>query len=283
MTNNYVIIAIIAIMPKYNDDILNYYNDDTHVGSLDDYDKNVGTGFVGSPSCGDVMKLQIKVSRDEKNGMEIITDAKFLVFGCGSAKASSSYVAKQLIGKTVQEAMQIKNTDIANSLQLPKIKLHCSVLAEGAIRRAIDNYRAKNSRSNGAIHDALKAENLQTQDKQIMMQTVNVEITKDAVLFIQRTLSKIDKPIIGIRLCLETGNCGLMYKVRYVVRGDNLDSLSQICIDGINIFFKNDEAEILNGTKIDYKEEGLKRGLIFINKHETGRCSCGQNFFIDKK
>ena len=88
-------------MPKYNDNILNYYNDDSHIGSLDINDKNVGTGLVGSPSCGDVMKLQIKVENDK------IVDAKILVFGCGSAKASSSYVAEQLVGKTIDEALAL--------------------------------------------------------------------------------------------------------------------------------------------------------------------------------
>ena len=101
-------------MPKYNDDILNYYKDDSHIGSLDADAKDVGTGLVGAPACGDVMKLQIKVKNDK------IVDAKIMVFGCGSAKASSSYVAKKLTGMTLDEALKIKNTDIAEALGLPE-------------------------------------------------------------------------------------------------------------------------------------------------------------------
>jgi Fe-S cluster assembly scaffold IscU len=109
-----------------------------NVGSLDKEDPNVGTGIVGAPSCGDVMKLQIKV---DKNG--IITDAKFKTFGCGSAIASSSLAVEWIKGKNVNEATKIKNVDIAKHLSLPPIKLHCSVLAEGAIQAAIKDYQGK--------------------------------------------------------------------------------------------------------------------------------------------
>jgi nitrogen fixation NifU-like protein len=118
---------------------LDHYNNPRNVGSLDKRDPNVGTGMVGAPECGDVMKLQIQV--DETTG--VIADAKFKTFGCGSAIASSSLATEWLKGKTVDEAMKIKNTDIVNELSLPPVKIHCSVLAEDAIKAAISDYRKK--------------------------------------------------------------------------------------------------------------------------------------------
>ncbi len=123
----------------YSDKVLDHYNNPRNVGSLDKNDPNVGTGMVGAPECGDVMKLQIKV--DEKTG--VIADAKFKTFGCGSAIASSSLATEWLKGKTVDEALKIKNTDIVNELALPPVKIHCSVLAEDAIKAAIADYKKK--------------------------------------------------------------------------------------------------------------------------------------------
>ena len=122
----------------YSDKVLDHYENPRNVGSLDKDDPNVGTGMVGAPACGDVMKLQIQV---DDNG--IITDAKFKTYGCGSAIASSSELVEMLIGKTLEEAKEIKNKDIANALELPPIKIHCSVLAEDSIKQAIDDYEAK--------------------------------------------------------------------------------------------------------------------------------------------
>jgi nitrogen fixation NifU-like protein len=123
----------------YSDKVLDHYNNPRNVGSLDKKDDNVGTGMVGAPECGDVMKLQIKVN--DTSG--IIEDAKFKTFGCGSAIASSSLATEWLKGKTVDQALEIKNTDIVNELSLPPVKIHCSVLAEDAIKAAISDYRAK--------------------------------------------------------------------------------------------------------------------------------------------
>ena len=123
----------------YSDKVLDHYNNPRNVGSLDKKDPNVGTGMVGAPECGDVMKLQIKVN--PQTG--VIDDAKFKTFGCGSAIASSSLATEWLKGRTVDEAMSIKNTEIVNELSLPPVKIHCSVLAEDAIKAAINDYRAK--------------------------------------------------------------------------------------------------------------------------------------------
>jgi nitrogen fixation protein NifU and related proteins len=123
----------------YSDKILDHYSNPRNVGSFDAKDPSVGTGLVGAPECGDVMKLQIKVNPITG----VIEDAKFKTFGCGSAIASSSLATEWLKGKTVEEAMGIKNTEIVEELALPPVKVHCSVLAEDAIKAAIKNYQDK--------------------------------------------------------------------------------------------------------------------------------------------
>ena len=122
----------------YSDEVIDHYENPRNVGSFNKDDSDVGTGIVGQPSCGDVMKLQIKI-----NDEGVIEDAKFKTYGCGSAIASSSLVTEWVKGKTVTEALAIKNSEIAEALALPPVKLHCSVLAEDAIKAAITDYRAK--------------------------------------------------------------------------------------------------------------------------------------------
>ncbi len=123
----------------YSSKVIDHYENPRNVGSLPKDDPNVGTGLVGAPECGDVMKLQIKVNPETN----VIEDAKFKTFGCGSAIASSSLATEWLKGKTIEEASQIKNTQIVEELSLPPVKIHCSVLAEDAIRAAIKDYKNK--------------------------------------------------------------------------------------------------------------------------------------------
>jgi nitrogen fixation NifU-like protein len=123
----------------YSEKLLDHYDNPRNIGSFDKTEGNVGTGLVGAPACGDVMKLQIKVGPDGK-----IADAKFKTFGCGSAIASSSLATEWVKGKTLEEAEKIKNTEIAQHLSLPPVKIHCSVLAEDAIKAAIKDFRTKN-------------------------------------------------------------------------------------------------------------------------------------------
>ena len=123
----------------YREKVVDHYNDPRNVGSLDKNDKNTGTGLVGAPECGDVMKLQIQVNPDTNE----IVDAKFKTFGCGSAIASSSLATEWVKGKSIDEAMSIKNTEIVEELSLPPVKIHCSVLAEDAIKAAISDYRKR--------------------------------------------------------------------------------------------------------------------------------------------
>jgi nitrogen fixation protein NifU and related proteins len=121
----------------YSDAVLKHYENPSNVGKMDSEDTSVGTGLVGAPACGDVLRLQIRVEEG------IITDAKFKTYGCGSAIASSSLVTEWVKGKTLEQAGQIKNTEIAEELALPPVKIHCSILAEDAIKAAIEDYRKK--------------------------------------------------------------------------------------------------------------------------------------------
>jgi nitrogen fixation protein NifU and related proteins len=123
----------------YSNKVIDHYNNPRNVGSLPKADADVGTGLVGAPECGDVMKLQVRINPDTG----VIDEAKFKTFGCGSAIASSSLATEWLKGKTIDEALTIKNTDIVQELSLPPVKIHCSVLAEDAIRAAIADYRRK--------------------------------------------------------------------------------------------------------------------------------------------
>ena len=125
---------------SYHENVIDHYEKPWNVGSLDKTKKNVGTGLVGAPSCGDVLKLQIEVNEDN-----VIEKAVFKTFGCGSAIASSSYATEMLKGMEVEKALNIKNSDIASYLKLPPVKLHCSVLAEDAIKAAINDYKSKSS------------------------------------------------------------------------------------------------------------------------------------------
>jgi nitrogen fixation NifU-like protein len=129
----------------YSDKVIEHYENPRNVGSFDANEDNVGTGMVGAPACGDVMKLQIKV-----NEHGVIEDARFKTYGCGSAIASSSLVTEWVKGRTLDEAQKIRNTDIAEELALPPVKIHCSVLAEDAIKAAIEDYRRKKGESDDA-------------------------------------------------------------------------------------------------------------------------------------
>jgi len=124
----------------YSEKVIDHYENPRNVGSMDKNDPNVATGMVGAPACGDVMKLQLKISEEG-----IIEDAKFKTYGCGSAIASSSLVTEWVKGKSIEEAAEIKNTDISEELALPPVKIHCSILAEDAIKAAIEDYRTKNN------------------------------------------------------------------------------------------------------------------------------------------
>ena len=134
----------------YSDKVLDHYNNPRNVGSLDKSDPSVGTGMVGAPECGDVMKLQLRVNPETG----VIEDAKFKTFGCGSAIASSSLATEWVKGRTVDQALELKNTEIVNELSLPPVKIHCSVLAEDAIKAAIADYKKKQQATPNPVAEA---------------------------------------------------------------------------------------------------------------------------------
>jgi len=136
---------------SYSEKVIDHYQNPKNVGTLDKSSKNVGTGLVGAPECGDVMRLQIEV--DETTGM--ITDAKFKTFGCGSAIASSSLATEWLKGKSIDEALTVDNMDFVEELSLPPVKIHCSVLAEDAIKAAINDYRVKNGQESLKFEESI--------------------------------------------------------------------------------------------------------------------------------
>ncbi|XP_021825971.1 uncharacterized protein LOC110766879 [Prunus avium] len=138
--------AVLCLPRLYHERVVDHYDNPRNVGSFDKHDPTVGTGLVGAPACGDVMKLQIKV--DDSTGK--IVDACFKTFGCGSAIASSSVATEWVKGKQMEEVLTIKNTEIAKHLSLPPVKLHCSMLAEDAIKAAVKDYQAKQTKSNGS-------------------------------------------------------------------------------------------------------------------------------------
>ena len=128
----------------YSASVLDHYENPRNVGSFDKNDLDVGTGLVGAPACGDVLKLQIKVNKETG----IIEDARFKTYGCGSAIASSSLISEWVKGRTLDQALEIKNTEIANELSLPPVKIHCSILAEDSIKAAIEDYKKKHDHAN---------------------------------------------------------------------------------------------------------------------------------------
>jgi nitrogen fixation protein NifU and related proteins len=147
----------------YSEKLIDHYENPRNVGSLDKSDPEVGTGLVGAPACGDVMKLQIKV-----NERGVIEDAKFKTFGCGSAIASSSLVTEWVKGKTVEQALTIKNTDVANELNLPPVKVHCSVLAEDAIKAAVADYQRKRGQEPTVKPDTVQGDRAELVQKGVL-------------------------------------------------------------------------------------------------------------------
>jgi nitrogen fixation NifU-like protein len=135
------VISMTKTLLGYEENLMDHYENPRNIGSLDENDPQVGTGMIGSPACGDIMRLQIKV-----NDKGIIEDAKFKTYGCGAAIASSSVATEWIKGKTLEEALQLKNQEIVEYLKLPPVKVHCSILAEEAIKAAVEDYRKKNKR-----------------------------------------------------------------------------------------------------------------------------------------
>ena len=228
---------------KYSEKTLEYYENIKNMGSLDEDLPNVGTGIVGSPLCGDVMKLQLSFDTDDK-----ILDAKFKVFGCVSAIASMEKVTTLLKGMSIEEALQIKNADVANSLELSEIKKHCSVLAKEAIEAAIKNYQAKKNKE------------------------------MDMIIVSEKAAGKMKELIkennaVGITISVISGGCsGIDYALSYEVTEDA--QKTKIMVDGINFYFDTTLELLIKGLEIDIVENDFGHGFVLTNKNHVGCCNC---------
>ena len=260
----------------YKEKVLDHYNNPRNVGSMDKSLKNIGTGMVGAPSCGDVMKLQIEV----ENG--IIKDAKFKAFGCASAIASSSLATEWLKNKTIDQALTIKNRDIALELDLPPVKYHCSVLAEDAIKTAIADYQSKNSATQSS------EKNEESGDLEIRI-TQQHHVDNHGITITDKALEKIGKILkndggkIAIRFMAKDGGCsGKKYDIKLDEKLDanhiNLSWKINIGTAIKHILIDEDSLELFKNVEIGYEENELGEKFVFKNPNATNYCGCGKSF-----
>ncbi len=234
---------------KYSDNTIKYYENLKNVGGFDENLPNVGTGIVGSPLCGDVMKVQLFFDSNDK-----ILDVKYKVFGCVSAIASMEMVSELLKGMTIEQALSIRNEDVANSLELSELKRHCSVLAKECIEAAVNNYKEKQSKS-----------------------LFPINITKTASDKIKELMKEHNS--IGISISIVSGGCsGIDYTLGYV-NEEPTNNQSIMEIDGIKIYFDPSIELLLNGVNIDLFDNGFGSGFIVTNKNHMPcancTCNCG--------
>ena len=228
---------------KYSEKTLEYYENIKNMGSLDEDLPNVGTGIVGSPLCGDVMKLQLSFDEQDK-----ITDAKFKVFGCVSAIASMEKVTTLLKGMSIDEALQIKNADVANSLELSEIKKHCSVLAKEAIEAAVKNYQAKKNK-----------------------ETDMITVSEKAISKIKELLA--ENKSVGITISVISGGCsGIDYTLAYETEEDV--NKAKVVVGGVNFYYDPALELLIKGTTIDIVENSFGHGFVVTNKNHVGCCNC---------
>lgn len=228
---------------NYSDKTLKYYENVKNIGSLDEKLPNVGTGIVGSPLCGDVMKLQLSFDNND-----VITEAKFKVFGCVSAIASMELVTTLLKGLSIDQALQIKNSEVADSLELTEIKRHCSVLAQEAIEAAINNYLAKKENKTDII-----------------------TITEKASTKLKELLKEHD--CIGILISPIAGGCsGIDYSMAYETEEN--PNRSKVEVSGINFFYEKELELLIRGLDIDLVENSFGHGFIMKNKNHFGCQNC---------
>lgn len=228
---------------KYSDKTIKYYENLKHVGALDENLINVGTGIVGSPLCGDVMKVQLMFNND------IIIDVKYKVFGCVSAIASMEFVSEKLKGLTINQALEISNEEVANSLSLSEIKKHCSVLAKECIQAAIDNYRSKQKG--------------QEEDKIIITDKAAIEMKK----LIQ------EHKCLGVNITVTNGGCsGIAYILDYAEKQE----INDVCIKikDILFFYKKDIEMFIPGLSIDLVENSFGPGFSITNKNHVACANC---------
>jgi nitrogen fixation NifU-like protein len=232
---------------KYSDKTLAYYEKMKNIGTFDDSLPNVGTGIVGSPLCGDVMKLQLFFDDND-----IVADAKYKVFGCVSAIASMELTTTILKGMTIGEALEVKNENIANTLELTTIKRHCSVLAKEAIEAAVNNYLAKKNKENNMII-----------------------VTDNATKELKKLLG--EHKSIGIAISVNQKDCsGFDYSLSY--KSTEPDGMAKLETNGILFFYDPNIEMLINGLQIDVVKNDFGCGFIVTNKNHASacpNCTCG--------
>jgi nitrogen fixation NifU-like protein len=243
----------------YSEKVVDHYENPRNVGSFEKGDEDVGTGMVGAPACGDVMKLQIKVN--PVTG--VIEDARFKTYGCGSAIASSSLVTEWVKGKTLDQAAALKNSEIAEELALPPVKIHCSILAEDAIKAAVEDYKKKHATAECSF---------------CRNSTMAISLTEAAARHVSRYITKRGKGV-GVRLGVKTTGCsGLAYKLEYV---DEVAPEDVVFEDhGVKVLIDPKSLAYIDGTQLDFVREGLNEGFRFNNPNERDRCGCGESFRV---
>lgn len=235
---------------RYSENTLKYYNNLKNVGGFDENLPNVGTGIVGSPLCGDVMKVQLFIGDDER-----IADVKYKVFGCVSAIASMELVSELLKGRTIDEALSLTNEEVANSLELTELKKHCSVLAKECIEAAVNDYMAKQNKTQSII-----------------------TVSDKAIAKMKELIKEHNS--IGINIVILSGGCsGIEYTLGYVDEEPKDKKLVEIA--EIKFFYNPDESLLIKGVDIDLVENSFGAGFIVTNKNQMScgggceNCTCG--------
>jgi nitrogen fixation NifU-like protein len=236
---------------KYSPETLKYYNNLKNIGELIDEDHKIGIGIVGSPLCGDVMKLFLLFDEND-----VIIEAKYKVFGCVSAISSMEYVCDLLKGKSIKEALSIENKDVADSLDLSFIKRHCSVLAKESIVSAIDNYNSKKNKK--------ESKNM-------------ITISPNASQKIKELILENKKEYLGIEITYEHGGgcSGIVYSLQYVKKED-IEGKKRITVDGIDFYYLEENEILIKGVFIDVVENSFGEGFVVLNKNQMtcGNCNC---------
>ena len=251
----------------YSDKVIEHYNNPRNVGSFAKDEPGVGTGVVGAPECGDVMKLQLKIS---DNG--VIEDARFKTFGCGSAIASSSYVTELVKGKHIDEAMTIKNTVIVKELNLPPVKIHCSVLAEDAIKAAITDWRKRKGATDGAAEEPRSKV-----ARRLSVSWLMISLSESAAQKIKQLVAD-KREGAGLRVKVVGGGCsGLQYRME-IDAAKERDKVFER--DGARLIVDKKSFLYLNGSELDYGEELMASGFKVVNPNAKRSCGCGESFVV---
>ncbi len=235
---------------KYSDKTLQYYENLNNIGGFDENIENVGTGIVGSPLCGDVMKLQIFFGEDD-----VILDAKHKVFGCVSAIAAMELVTTLLKGLTIDQAKEIENQNVADTLELTTIKRHCSVLAKEAITAAIDDYLSKKNK-----------------EKKKM-----ITVSNEALKKLKELIMNNGENCLGICINVSSGGCsGINYSLAYEMEED--PEKTKIEVDGVDFYFEPKFEMLVNGLDIDIVSNSFGQGFVVTNKNQVScaNCTCGR-------